>query len=112
MTQRATLYIDQGIDFYVDLEVFDDLGEPLDISGSEVSSSMRKVYSSTAFGEFDVTVGSKSNNSIELSLDSAVTDTIVPGKYQYDVMMTSTEGVRTKVIEGILFVVPTMTRLG
>ena len=108
MTQRATLYIDQGTDFLVDLEVFDDDGFPLDLTGFSASSSIRKVYSSSNVADFTIEiVGSK----LVIMMTAETSEGIVPGKYQYDVFLLSPENVRTKIIEGLLFILPSVTRL-
>lgn len=109
MSQRATLYIDQGADFLVNLDVFDDSGTPLDLTGYTGSSAIRKVYSTFAIANFDIEIDDE--NKIVLLLGAEITQDLSPGKYQYDVLLTSPENVRTKIVEGLLFVIPTMTRL-
>lgn len=109
MSQRATLYIDQGTNFLIELDVFDDTGTSLDLAGYSVSSSIRKIYSTSTVANFVAEITEE--NQIVLSLTAEATEVIRPGKYQYDVLLTSSENVRTKIVEGLLFVLPTMTRL-
>ena len=109
MTQRASLYIDQGTDFLVDLDVFDDSGDPLDLTGYSAASSIRKIYSTSIIANFDVEI--IDTNKIVLSLAAENAENIVPGKYQYDVLLVSPENVHTKIIEGLLYVLSSVTRL-
>ena len=108
MTQRATLYIDQGTDFLVDLDVFDDEGFPLDLTGYSASSSVRKVYSTTKIADFTLEIV---ESKIVIEMPAETSESIVPGKYQYDVFLLSPQNVRTKILEGLLFILPSVTRL-
>jgi hypothetical protein len=110
MTARANLYIDQGIDFSVDLEIFSDGGEDLSISNHTFRGDAKKVFSSSgpAF-EFDVSYVPNSTNRVEIRLSANTSVGIEPGKYQYDIVMISPANVRTKILEGLVFIVATIT---
>jgi hypothetical protein len=43
-------------------------------------------------------------------MNAATTADIVPGRYVYDVLITSPSVVKTRVIEGIVTVLPSVTR--
>jgi hypothetical protein len=45
-----------------------------------------------------------------MSLNSAVTANIRAGRYLYDVKMTDTDNITTRVVEGILTVTPQVSR--
>lgn len=113
MTARANLYIDQGTDFSVDLDIFSDDGEDLPISNYTFQGDAKKVFSSSgpAF-EFDISYVPNSTNKVEIRLNANTSVDIDPGKYQYDVVMISPSNVRTKILEGLVFIVATMTDTG
>jgi hypothetical protein len=43
-------------------------------------------------------------------MPSATTANLTPGRYVYDVLLTSSTGVKTRVIEGIITIMPSVTR--
>lgn len=109
MTERVNLYIDQGTTFNTEVELFQDSLE-LNVDGFDFYSSIRKLYSSASNIDFFITKDSNTNN-IQLSLTPDVTSSMTPGKYLYDVLMVDTNsGTSTKILEGLVFVVETMTR--
>ena len=111
MASRANIYIDKGCDFRTAVELFNEAGEAYDDATIQVYSfysSIRKVYSSTALVDFTI---EKANNDITLVLTDQQTDTLKPGKYQYDVIMKKTTGELSKIVEGLAIVVDTITEV-
>lgn len=106
MASRANIYIDQGTDFRIVLELFDADDQELTISTYKFYSSIKKIYSSTKIADFTI---EKANNDITLTLTDRQTAELKPGKYQYDVIMEKTTGERSKIAEGLAFVVDTIT---
>ena len=111
MASRANIYIDKGMDFRTELNLFN--AEVVEYDDATISvynfySSIRKVYSSTAAVNFNIEVA---NNDITLVLTDQQTDTLAPGKYQYDVIMEKQTGERTKIVEGLAIVVDTITEV-
>jgi hypothetical protein len=110
MTARANLYIDQGTDFSADLELFSDGGEDLPISNYTFRGDAKKVFSSSGpVFEFDVSYVPSTINRVEIRLGADSLTGIEPGKYQYDIVMISPADVRTKILEGLVFIVATIT---
>jgi hypothetical protein len=109
MTARANLYIDQGTDFSVDLDVFDDSGNIVSLSGYDFAGDAKKVYSSSKEFSFNIEHVANTVNKLEVSLSSNNSLEVVPGKYQYDIVMTSPTNIKTKILEGLVFIVPTVT---
>lgn len=110
MTTRANLYIDQGIDFLLRLQVV--LDEP-STEGLTFYSSARKIYSSEKLFDFTPFIEDNgSGTTVDLSLfaGAEVTEDIKPGKYQYDVIYTNQSGNVKKLLEGLLYIIPTITR--
>ena len=111
MASRANIYIDKGCDFRTAIELFNEAGEEYDGATMEVYdfySSIRKVYSSQSLVNFAI---EKANNDITLVLTDQQTDTLKPGKYQYDVIMKKTTGELSKIVEGLAIVVDTITEV-
>lgn len=106
MGARANIYIDQGTDFRISLELFDGDDDDLVISTFSFFADMRKMYSSARAAEFTV---EKNENDITLVLDAEQTALLKPGKYEYDVLMRKSSGELSKIVEGLAIVIPTIT---
>jgi hypothetical protein len=112
MTTRANLYVDQGVDFLVALELETDQGDDYPVTNQQFFCQVRKMYSTTVLFEADLEVVVNGvTNEINLSFDPSVTRNIKPGKYQYDLIMINDNNITKKILEGLLFVLPTVTRL-
>lgn len=111
MTTRANIYVDQGVDFAIILDLFSDAGDDFNIFDQQFSCDVRKVFSSTIAFEAIVSVNANDGdpNNIELSIPASTTVDIEPGKYQYDIVMTAGTQ-RSKILEGLMFILPTITR--
>ena len=127
MSSQLNIYIDKGTDFRLTLELFDDDDDYMDVTNLEFYGSLRKVYSSKVAAEleFEPGPGTIENvdpssdpqnptlliDSITLKLSSDTTSQLKPGKYQYDVIMKKSSGELSKIVEGIAFVVSTITEV-
>jgi len=112
MTTQANLYVDQGTDYVIDLDLTTTTGADYPVSNKSFFCNIKKLYSSAISANADITVISNSNNTlIELSLSPAATQDLDPGKYTYDVVMITQGGTQTKILEGLMHIVPTMTRV-
>ena len=93
MTTQANLYVDQGTDYVIDLDLTTTAGADYPVSNKSFFCNIKKLYSSTISANADITVISNSNNTlIELSLSPAATQDLDPGKYTYDVVMITQGG--------------------
>jgi hypothetical protein len=112
MTTRANLYVDQGIDFSITLDLFDAGGSDFEVADQEFFCSVRKLYSSSIAFEANTFVDTSDNdiNSLELSIPASTTRNVEPGKYQYDIVMRTDQGT-SKILEGLLFLLPTISRV-
>lgn len=111
MATRVNIYIDQGTDFGVSISVNEADGTPLFDSNVEFFSSTRKVFSVTKQFDFLVSSG-EAPGSISIELPAEVSANIDPGKYEYDILMRTEDNNIFKVLEGLVFVIPTMTKIG
>jgi hypothetical protein len=108
----SELFLEQGASFNTSITLDDVAGEAFDLTGYTASSQMRKsYYSSNAAATFSVSTGKDASlGTITMSLDSANTANIYPGRYVYDVYVTNGDA-RVRVLEGIINVTPQVTKL-
>lgn len=108
MGSKANIYIDQGTDFRITLEMFDGDNDDLVIGTFSFFADLRKMYSSKRAAEFVV---EKNENDITLVLEADITANLKPGKYEYDVLMRKSSGEMSKIVEGLAIVIPTITEV-
>lgn len=106
----ANLYIDQGTDFSITVDVTDSAGEILELSGYTAAAQMRKTYSSSSASATFSTSIAELAGQVTISLTDAQTSAIEAGRYVYDLNITSGAGLVTRVIEGQAIVTPGVTR--
>jgi hypothetical protein len=112
MTTRANLYVDQGIDYSIDLFLTTNDGEEYDATNKSFYCNIKKLYSSSISANAEITSHLSANTSmIELYIPPETSEALDPGKYTYDIIMVNGSGSRTKVLEGLMFILPTVTRL-
>jgi hypothetical protein len=109
MALKANLLIDQGTDFATSIDVTDDDGDIVNLTGYSGAAQMRKHYTSTAQTAFIVTINA-SDGAVTLSMNSATTGAIAGGRYVYDCELTSSSNVVSRLVEGIVTVNPQVTR--
>ena len=109
MAIKGNLVIEQGTDFSALIDVDTPDGDEFDLSGYTAAAQMRKNYASLTAHDF-VTSVSASQGQIELKMSNLVSNEIEPGRYLYDVEMTSPSGEITRVVEGTVTVTPGITR--
>jgi hypothetical protein len=110
MTDRANIYIYQGTDYQTPLEFYDQEG-PIDVSGYTFAAQIRKMYSTTKIADFSFVMSDPENGYIEMRLANSVSQNLPEGKYQYDILATHPTNEVLKVLEGLVFIMPTVTRL-
>lgn len=110
MAIKANLVIDQGTDFSATIDVVDSNGDVFDLTNYTAAAQMRKNYASSAATTFTCE-DNGTGGQIVLSLASSITSSLEPGRYLYDVEITSTSNTITRVVEGIVTVTPGMTRV-
>lgn len=108
MSTRIDLILDQGADFLTVFNVQAANGSPVDLSSYTAASQMRTDYLSNTFIQFIMTTNA--NGDVTMNLPSANTIPITPGRYKYDVEITSPGNVVSRIVEGIIDVSPNMTR--
>ena len=106
MSSQLNIYVDQGTDFRLTVQLFDDDDLDLPIANYDFFGDLKKLYSTKRAAEFEF---EKDGNDITLLLSADVTSQLTPGKYQYDVMMRKQSGELSKIVDGLAFVISTIT---
>jgi D-Tyr-tRNAtyr deacylase len=106
----ANLYIDQGTDFSITVDVTDSAGDILDLSNYTAAAQIRKTYSSSTVSATFATSIAELAGQVTISLTDTQTAALESGRYVYDLNITSSAGLVTRVIEGQAIVTPGVTR--
>jgi hypothetical protein len=109
MALKANIVIDQGSDFSTIISVTDDNGDPLNLTTFTGAAQMRKHYTSSNAVSFVVTTSP--SGEVTLSMNAAVSNAVIPGRYVYDCeLMDTTSNTVSRLVEGIVTVTPQVTR--
>jgi hypothetical protein len=108
MATKVNLIMDQGATFNSSFTVLDVDENPIDFTGYNAVSVMKKTY--TSMTSYSFTVNAYSNGNINLFMTADDTLQIPAGRYVYDVDVTeSNSGVKSRIAEGIITVTPAVT---
>lgn len=110
MATISNLYVDAGSTYSNIITVASSTGAPLNLTGYTVQSQMRKSYQSSQSFSFTASVYNTVDGKIRLQLTDEQSEAIPPGRWLYDVEITSPSGATTRVVEGIVTVNPQITR--
>jgi hypothetical protein len=106
---KANITIDQGTDFSTTIDVTDEDGNSIDLSGYTGTSQMRKHYTSSNATAFSVAV-TVLTGAVTISMNAATTGTLTSGRYVYDVELRDAANTVSRLVEGIVTVSPQVTR--
>jgi hypothetical protein len=109
MAIKANLVVDQGTTFTATIDLTDPSGVVFNLTNYTVAAQMRKNYTSSTATTF-VANHTGAGGEINLLLSANTTSVLAPGRYLYDVEITSPGGAVTRVVEGIVTVTPGITR--
>jgi|TARA_B110000977_G_C10996135_1_gene461938 hypothetical protein len=110
MAIKANITIDQGTDYSAIVDVETAGNTVYDLTGYTVASQMRKNYSSASATTFDCTHNGVLGQ-ISMTLGKADTVALEPGRYLYDIEITSSGGSVARIVQGTVTVSPGMTRI-
>jgi hypothetical protein len=110
MAAFSEIVIEQGATFNTTINVEDTAGAAINLFGYTANSMMRKSYYSSSATTITSTVTGTANGEVTLNVSAANTAALTPGRYVYDVIITSPTSVVTRVVEGIVTVLPSVTR--
>lgn len=112
MATISNLYIDQGSDFTIILDLENDDGTPMDLTGFQAYSQFRKSYGSATAHAFEASILEPvTDGKVKLRLSGVNSSLITPGRYLYDVEVISLPSSKTRVVEGILTINAEITRI-
>lgn len=103
----SNIVIEQGFDFETTFELENSLtNEPLDLSSYDLpDSKLRKSYSSSTSYDFETRFVDEVSGKFLISMGSSITSQLKPGRYVYDVKLTTTGGgLTSKAVEGSVIV--------
>lgn len=110
MAAFSEIVVEQGATFSTTINVEDSQGSAVNLFGFVAASQIRKSYYSSTANNFTATITGTANGEITLSMTAANTANLTPGRALYDLLITSPVGVKTRVIEGIVTITPSVTR--
>ena len=111
MATISNLFIDQDADFTTTVTVNDSTGSALDLTNYTALAMIRKTYqSSTATTFTSAFVSPRTTGQITISLTDTQTAALEQGRYVYDLVITDASGSKTRVVEGIATVTPSVSR--
>lgn len=109
MALKANITIDQGTSFATTIDVTDEDGNIVNLTGYTGAAQMRKHYTSTTSTAFTVAITANTGE-VKLSLTANATNNVVAGRYVYDCELTDASGTVSRLVEGIVTVTPGVTR--
>jgi hypothetical protein len=111
MAVYSNIVVDQGADYSASIDVTDSDGDNIDLSGYTAAGQIRKTYSSSTAVDFTVAVASPASAGIlNISLSNTQTNAMKAGRYVYDIEITNSGGVKTRVLEGQVEITPGVTQ--
>lgn len=111
MATQVNIFIDQGANYSNIVTVAGTSGTALDLTGYTVASQMRKSYTSSTAYSLNAVIYNASAGQVRLTLTADQSEAITPGRYLYDLEITSGSGAKTRVVEGIATVTPQITQI-
>lgn len=101
----VNIVVEQGTDYEEVFTVNNPDGSPLDLTGHTGVAKIRKFPDSTSSTPFNVGIVSTAGQ-VVVSLANTITDDLKAGRYYYDVIIISSQGKKTKVVDGMVLVNP------
>ena len=105
------IFLEQGTDFTTTITLNDINAVPFDLTDYTAKSQIKKsYYSSNSVATFTISIVTPSRGIITMDLNSAHTTNIAAGRYVYDVLVKDSANTIIKVLEGIVNVLPQVTK--
>lgn len=108
----ANLVIYTGTDFRNTFVLTDsDSNLPMNLTGYTGCAQMKRYETSVTSKSFNIIFPkNKKSGILILSMDDETTATLKPGKYFYDVLLNSPQGITSRAVEGEVLVKRSITR--
>jgi hypothetical protein len=106
------LFLSQGDTFTTQLTLDDSYGNPYNLTGFRIGAQARtSYYTANASLIFTTSISDANNGVIQLSANSATTANVPTKTLVYDVLIKDASNNVTKILEGRVFIDPTVTPL-
>lgn len=99
----VNIIVEQGTDYEEVFTVNNPDGSPLDLTGYTGVAKIRKFSESSTSTSFNVGIVSTAGQ-VVVSLANTVTAELKAGRYYYDVFAISSQGKKSKVVDGMVLV--------
>lgn len=109
MSKLHNLRVNQGADFSFSLTILEDSGVVKNLNGASVESDIRKHHTANSSLSFTTSINTETSV-VTLSLTANQTFELSEGKYVYDAILTDSDENVTRIVEGLLFLRPSVTR--
>ncbi len=107
----SNIIIDAGADFNQIFTLEGSNNSALNLSGYSATAKMKKHPASlNDTASFSVSIVNAQLGQLKISLGSATTKDIKPGRYSYDILLVSNAGIKSRVIGGSAIVTAGVTR--
>lgn len=107
-TPSVNIVIAQGVDFSEMFNSTETDGTASNLSGYTGASSLRKYPESPTKKDFSVSI-TGSTGEVSIAMTAGVTSTLKPGRHYYDVVLTSSSGAKSRMVEGMAMVTAGIT---
>jgi hypothetical protein len=107
----SEIEVEQFATFSTTINVKDSTGTTLNLFGYSANSSIRRSYYSNTSNDFTASVTNVALGEITITMTAANTANLTPGRSLYDVVITAPNGTKTRVTEGIVNILPGITRI-
>jgi len=109
MAYTKYIFIDQGTTYTLSLTATDSAGSPINLSGCSISAQLRKSPAASNYTSFSTSITGSTGQFI-LTLAATASSAISSGKYMYDVELTNSSGIISRIVQGTALIDPEITK--
>lgn len=110
MSTTVNLTIDQGTDYLRTFTVMDVHNTVMNLTSCTLSAQIKRNNTSTEYISFTVAITDALHGKVSMSLPHSITSTM-EGKYMYDIFLTDPATKRFKIVDGLITITQSITRL-
>ncbi|CAB4126875.1 hypothetical protein UFOVP84_30 [uncultured Caudovirales phage] len=104
------LEITQGTDYTRTFTVLDATNTVINLTSCVLTAQIRRNHSSAEYVSFTMSIINATTGKVSMYLPSTISDTL-DGKYMYDIFLTNAASKKFKIEDGLITIVPKITRL-
>lgn len=108
MAIKNNITLDQGSDFFYNINLVDGNSNPFDVSSYTGMAQLRVNYAANTCYNMNVTTNS--SGLVQLTMHANTTSQLTKTRYVYDVMLISSSNVVSRIVEGFVTVNLAATR--